>query len=91
MNDMNRVWDGLRACGCGENFDIDNTMILDNWPNKWTDAPANIIEVAPWAPGRGQPVQHHEDEMAAAQHQLCCWLSNSIAARAASVPARTWQ
>ena len=82
VKEMIRVWDGLRACGCRENFGMDNTMILDNWRSNWRGNPSNIIEVPRWVPGRdggeGEGVMD-----AAPKHLL-----KLIAARAASVPAR---
>ena len=78
VKDMLRVWDGLRACGCGE-FGGDNTVILDNWRSN-TSSPANVIEVPRWvANGRVED----EDEMEAIQMHVL----DVIAALAASVPA----
>ena len=82
VKDMVRVWDGLRACGCGE-FGGDNTVILDNWRSN-TSSPANVIEVPRWVARRDGRVEDG-GEMEGIQKRL---LDLIIAAPAASVPAR---
>ena len=71
VKDMLRVWDGLRACGCGE-FGRDNTMILDNWRSNWRRNTANAIEVQRWVAGRDGRVEDEDerDEMNATQGRL---------------------
>ena len=81
VKDMLRVWDGLRACGCGE-FGRDNTMILDNWRSNWRSNTSNVIEVPRWvANGRVED----GGEMEGIQKRLLDLIN---AGPAASVPAR---
>ncbi len=60
VKDMSRVWDRLRACGCGD-FNEQNTLMIDHCRSNCS-YPQIVIEVPRWAAGRDGPVAD-EDEI----------------------------